>query len=256
MFVAGCDDVTVVNPDLNYKEYVVVRAELVAGQDFDGVKFSRTEPLGQQYDSTIAAITSGVTAYLKIGGVQVIPLHHVGNGVYKASDRIPIKTDTQYELFAEVNGVGIYSKTKVPKTPQVASAYVEKDTIFQANVYTNPGEVYGAAWEIYNNGTVIDGAPDFGEIVHNDNQFSTSTIPVNTMALREQYRSSNYSNLWYVRVYAYDSAYLMFFTTRNNNQPVSDVYSQGGDQIVWNVYGTNVIGLFMGVAKSNYIKVQ
>ena len=76
------------------------------------------------------------------------------------------------------------------------------------------------------------------------------------MDLPAQYRTNNYSYLWYLRVYAYDLPYLKFFKTRNNNQPVSDVFSQGGDQIIWNVYGNNAIGLFIGAAYGDYEKVQ
>lgn len=254
----GCENVSVVNPDLNYKEYIVVRAELVAGEDFTGVKLTRTQPLNQQYDSSSAAITSNVTAYLKVNGVQVIPLHHAGNGIYLASARMPIISGYTYELFAEVGNTGIYSFTRIPQKPTVVSAQVVNDSIFQANVQSETNAVYGAVWEIYNGsvGQVIDSAPDFKEIVQNTDVYKTEPIPVNTLALPTQYRSGNYSNLWYVRVYAYDTAYLKFFRTRNNNQPVSDVFSQGGDQVIWNVTGNNVIGMFIGVAKGNFVKVQ
>ena len=256
---AGCEDVSVVNPDLSYKQYIVVRAELVAGQDFTGVKFTRTQPLNQQYNSVSANITSNVTAYLKVNGVQVIPLYHAGNGIYLASDRIQIQSGYTYELFAEVGDTAIYSFTRIPYKPVVVSTQLVNDSHFQANVRTKTDEVYGAAWEIYNNsgiGVVVDSASDFQEIVQNTDQFNTAAIPVNTMDLPVQYRSGNYSDLWYVRVYAYDTPYLKYFRTRNNNQPVSDVFSQGGDQVIWNVYGNNVIGMFIGVAKGDYVKVQ
>jgi hypothetical protein len=254
----GCEDVSVVNPDLSYKEYIVVRAELVAGEDFAGVKFTRTQPLNQQYNSASAAITSNVTAYLKVNGVQVIPLHHAGNGIYLASDRIEIQSGYTYELFAEVGDTAIYSSTTIPEKPIVVSTQVVNDSFFQANVRTNTNEVYGAAWEIYNSGIdeVVDSASDFKEIIQNTDVFNTAPIPVNTIDLPVQYRSSNYSYLWYLRVYAYDTPYLKFFRTRNNNQPVSDVFSQGGDQVIWNVFGNNVVGMFIGVAKGDFVKVQ
>ena len=115
----GCENVSVVNPDLNYKQYIVVRAELVAGEDFAGVKLTRTQPLNQQYDSTSAAITSNVTAYLRVNGVQIIPLHHAGNGIYLASDRIRIQSGYTYEFFAEIGDAAIYSFTRIPQKPIV-----------------------------------------------------------------------------------------------------------------------------------------
>jgi hypothetical protein len=253
----GCEEVTVVNPDLSYKEYIVVRAELVAGQDFTGVKFTRTQPLNQQYDSANANITFNVTAYLKVNGVQVIPLHHAGNGIYLASDRIRIQSGYTYELFAEVGDTAIYSFTRIPQKPIVVSTLVVKDSLFQANVQPETNVVYGAVWEIYNSSIdqVVDRASDFQEIVQNTDVYKTAPIPINTLALPAQYRASTYNDLWYVRVYAYDTPYLKYFRTRNNNQPVSDVFSQGGDQVIWNVVGNNAIGMFIGVAKGDYVKV-
>jgi Domain of unknown function (DUF4249) len=254
----GCEDVSVVNPDVNYKEYIVVRAELVAGEDFTGVKLTRTQPLNQQYDSMSSAITSNVTAYLKVNGAQVIPLHHAGNGIYMAIGSFMIQPGYTYELFAEVDDTAIYSITRVPEKPIVVSTQVVSDSIFQANVQTETNAVYGAAWEIYNSSIdqVIASAPDFKEIIQNTDAFKTSAIPVNTMGLPVEYRASNYKNLWYLRVYAYDTPYLKYFRTKNNNQPVSDVFSQGGDQVIWNVVGNNAIGMFIGVAKGDYVHVQ
>ena len=254
----GCENVSVVNPDLNYKQYIVVRAELVAGEDFAGVKLTRTQPLNQQYDSTSAAITSNVTAYLRVNRVQIIPLHHAGNGIYLASDRIRIQSGYTYELFAEVGDTAIYSFTRIPQKPIVVSTQVVKDSLFQANVQPETNAVYGAVWEIYNSSTDqgVDSASDFQEIIQNTDVYKTAPIAVNTLALPAQYRSSNYSDLWYVRIYAYDTPYLKYFRTRNNNQPVSDVFSQGGDQVIWNVSGNNVIGMFIGVTKGDLVKVQ
>ncbi len=254
----GCENVSVVNPDLNYKQYIVVRAELVAGEDFAGVKLTRTQPLNQQYDSASAAITSNVTAYLRVNGVQIIPLHHAGNGIYLASDRIRIQSGYTYEFFADIGDAAIYSFTRIPQKPIVVSAQFVNDSLFQASVQPETNTVYGAAWEIYNSSVnqVIDSAPDFKEIIQNSDVYNMQPITVNTLALPAQYRTGNYSNLWYVRVYAYDTAYLKFFRTRNNNQPVSDVFSQGGDKVIWNVTGNNAIGMFIGVAKGDFVKVQ
>jgi Domain of unknown function (DUF4249) len=256
--IAGCDNVSVVNPELNYTQYIVVRAELVAGEDFTGVKLTRTQPLDQHYDSSAAAVTSNVTAYMKINGVQVIPLHHAGNGIYLAGDGFHIQAGNTYELFAEVGDTAIYSKTTVPQKPVVTSTQFLNDSYFQANVETQPDAVYGAAWEVYNSSTqdLIASATDFHQIVQNTNIYNKAAIPVNTTALPDEYKSGNYANLWYVRVYAYDPAYLNYFQTRNNNQPVNDVFSQGGDQIIWNVSGNNVIGMFIGEAIGDYVHVQ
>lgn len=254
ILAAGCQDVGVIDPQLSYKEYIVVRAKLTAGQDFEGVLFTKTLPVNEKYDISKAELKN-VTAYLKIGGVQIVPLHYTANGVYMPVDRIHIYSDYTYELFAKVNNNSIYSITRVPEKPNVTSAAFYNNTYLTANIISRQNEVYGATWDIYAANRVIDEALDFQEVVQQPGQFSTS-LPVRTLDLPEAYKSTSYNNMRYVRVYAFDSPYLKFFKTRNNNQPVSDVFSQGGDQVIWNVQGQNTIGLFIGVALGDYIKAQ
>jgi len=87
----GCEQVEIINPDTTFKENVVVRAELLAGENFAGVTFTKTLPLDIAYSISAAEIRN-VTAYLKINKIQIVPLHYTSNGIYKPLYDLKIKT--------------------------------------------------------------------------------------------------------------------------------------------------------------------
>ena len=256
LFGGGCNQVDVTNPQLTYKEYIVVRAELQAYKFFDGVTFTKTLPISEAYDIKKAELKD-VTVYLKINNVQVVPLHYTQNGIYLPLSDVMIQPGYTYELYGKENNTYIYSKTIVPQTPTVLSGSVAEDTYINAVVSPHANEGYGAKWVVFNpnSNTEIDNANDFQTIV-NTSQDTISSLTIRTLDLPDKYRTSTYSNSLYVQVYAYDAQYQAYFNSRNNNQPVSNSFVQGGDQVVWNVYGNNVIGLFIGMNVSNYIKAR
>ena len=86
----GCDQVEVITPDTSFKENVVVRAELLAGENFTGVSFTKTLPLNIAYSISDAELKD-VTVYLKINNTQVVPLHYTNNGLYKPLYNLKIK---------------------------------------------------------------------------------------------------------------------------------------------------------------------
>ncbi len=256
VLLQGCEKVNTVNPQISYKEYIVVRAKLKAYEKFGGVSFTKTLPLDEKYDITKAELKN-VTAYLQVNGVRIIPLHYTNDGIYQPIDTILIQTGSTYELFARVNNTTIYSITKVPVLPKVESVSMT-GSYLEASVASHPGEVFGAAWEISDSfsGGVYDKAPDFQQIVGNTSINSNETISVRTTDLPDKYQSSNYGQSRFVKVYAFDEPYLRYFNSRNNNQPVSNAFVQGGDQMFWNVQGNNVIGLFIGEAEGNLVQAN
>lgn len=256
LFIFSCDDVEVINPETTYKEYIVVRGELKSLSSFDGVAFTKTLPISEAYDTNKAYIKSAI-AYLKIDGLKIIPLHYYAKGYYKPNEYITIFPGQTYELFATVDNTSIYATTKIPENPKVVSALYANNHI-DADVKSNPSEVYGAVWMLIDpgNSNVLDMASDFLSIVNSQYEYSLFSTPVRTMDMPETYSSSSYKDYRYLEVYAFDAPYLEYFNTKGNNDPVSNAFVQGGDQIVWNVKGNKVIGLFIGVSEGNRIKVN
>ncbi|HKI77339.1 MAG TPA: hypothetical protein VKA26_02240 [Ignavibacteriaceae bacterium] len=251
ILVSGCDKITQVNPNLDYKEYIVVRSELRSGESFSGVSFTKTLPVDEQYSISKAELKN-VEGYIKVNGIQIVPLHYTMNGIYMPIDRLPIKPDTTYELFAKIGNTSIYSITRIPERPKILSSNYYNNTYLEATVEAKSNEVYGAAWSILNDAT----APDFQEIVRSETPDFNSVITVRTQDLPDQYKSSSYTNRRYIKVFAFDVPYQNYFKTRNNNQPLNDAFSQGGDQVIWNVQGENVIGMFIGIATGDSVRVQ
>ncbi len=252
--LCGCDEVSVIDPQTAYKEYLVVRAEIIAGSHFSGVAITKTLPINEPYDTAKARLKN-VVVYVKINGIRIIPLHYFQRGIYRPNGAVYIAPGDVYELFVEADSTNIYAITKVPQIPVVNSASFTNNYIL-AQVEPNHSEVYGAAWAIVNPATknVLDEAKDFLSIVNSSNENSNSAFSVSTLDLPAEYRSEAYKGFRCARVYAFDTPYQKYFNTKNNNQPISNSFVQGGDQIVWNVQGKNVIGLFIGVAAGSYVK--
>ncbi len=257
IIAGGCENVKVITPEITYQEFIVVRAELKAYNVFEGVSFTKTLPLNETYDIKKAELKN-VMAYLKINGIVIIPLHYSHDGVYMPGDNISIRPGYTYELFAEVNNTTIYSVTKVPQTPVVLSAVYKDNRFFEISLTPNAGEVYGAAWQIYNpaSGNLLAEASDFRTITEAKPNEINNSLTVNTKDLPPEYSTGSYGSFMYAEVYAFDSQYLKYFKSKNNNQPTGNALAQGGDLIAWNVQGDHVIGLFIGLAVKNYVKVK
>lgn len=242
---SSCENSTDVNSNLEYKEYTVINAQLSAGNIFEGVTITHTLPLGVQYDIQKAEIKDAI-AYIRENGVKIIPVHYVSNGLYKPITNLVINCGEQYELFASINGKSVYSKTYVPDTPGVVQALNVNNNYLVAEVTAKPNEAYGAAW-IISEGNYSSKAGDFQSIVASKN--FPADIDVRTIDIPAPYNTISYSDFFYIQVYAFDKAYKDYFITKSNGNPIDNTFTSGGGAVAWNVYGENVIGLFMGMTE-------
>lgn len=250
----SCEEESVIENDLPYEEYVVVRAQLEGGKTFEGVSFTKTLPHSETYNIDDAELKD-VFAYLRIDSTRIIPLAYKSDGIYKPQEGIVIENDKTYELFASWNGKNIYAKTYVPNVPDVQNARISGSYLNGEAIISN-NEVLAATWLIANSSTSItDEAENFYEV-----KSLTSNVPqsvsVRTMDLPDEYRSLQYRNRYYLRFYAFDKQYADYFKTQSGNEPIENIFAQGASTIVWNVIGDKTIGLFIGVAKSNVIKAE
>ncbi|MCK7520096.1 MAG: hypothetical protein MZV64_21575 [Ignavibacteriales bacterium] len=143
----GCEDSEIVDVDVDYKEYVVVRGELFADSVFAGVTFTKTLPLDITYDIKKAELKE-VFAYLRVNGVQVIPLHYTIDGVYKPLYNIKVRSNTGYELFAKVGGKSIYAKTFVPQVPRINNSVFHDNKYVDVYIASRPNECYGSVFYV------------------------------------------------------------------------------------------------------------
>ncbi|MGD8779776.1 MAG: hypothetical protein PVH88_12545 [Ignavibacteria bacterium] len=244
----GCDVSENVDLVDNHVEHIVVQAELVKDSVFEGVQFTKTMSLTEQFDISKAEIKDAV-AYIEIDGSQVIPLHYSESGIYKSLHKFRITGNSTYELIAEVNGTLIYSKTIVPDTVIVSSSALIENSYVTCRIKGQTDEVYGAAWSAFpifkaeRFHSIVDGDPDNNYIA----TVRTQNIPDSIFQF--------ISNELRIEVYSFDKAFKEFFNSVDKSSSLSDIFAQGSGGIVeWNVYGENVIGLFIGYAKSKLLK--
>jgi len=252
----SCENIDVADTKLEFKEKIVVRAELISDSTFAGVLFTRTLPVDEQYDLTKAEIKDAVS-YLKINGVQIVPLHYSGNGLYKPLYDLKFFSGSTVELFGHVKGKSVYSKTLIPESSAINNTMREGKYIL-ASVSPKPDEVYGARWLVYSSGNnnLIDAAGEFHSIIGQVNYNSFENIIVRTSDIPENYLSVPYIDRTFIEVYSFDKAYLEYYKSSSNNQIVNNTFTQGGGAVAWNVFGEDVIGLFVGISKGNRIKVN
>jgi len=248
--IPACENSSEVNVELPYQEFTVIYAQLSAGKIFDGVTITHTLPLGSQYDIRKTEITNAV-AYILVDGAQVVPLHYVVNGLYKPLTSFVIEEGKTYELFAEIGSKSIYSKTTVPAVPNVLDVVNANNEYLSADVNANPGEAYGAVWIIPEGGESSLKADDFHSIetaVH-----FPSHLLIRTKDIPAPYNTPAYSGYLNIQVYAFDEAYKDYFLTKTAGNPINNTFTSGGGKVSWNVYGENVIGLFIGLAEGSVI---
>lgn len=252
----GCEDAEIVDADLGYKEYVVVRSELFADSIFTGVTFTKTLPLEETYEIKKAELKD-VFAYLKVNGMQVIPLHYTSDGLFKPLYNIRIQATKTYELFAKVNGKSIYAYTYVPEVPRINNSTFHSNQYVDVYIASKPNECYGSAFFVSPspNGYAAR-SKDFHSIVEAPSSNFNDIVLCRTQEIPTQFRTAIYRSVTYIQVFSFDKAYSDYFKTRGNNEPITNSFIQGGDPIAWNVKGENAIGLFIGINKSGIVPVN
>jgi hypothetical protein len=249
----SCEDTSTVDNDLSFEEFVVIRSELKANDFFKGVSITRTLLINEKYDIKKAEIKTA-TAFLKVNGVQVIPLHYTDEGIYKPLYDLLIYSENSYELFAEINGNSVYGFTRVPEPPDLDDASYSGTNYITADVIARPNEVYGAVWAIGTSAENTIKGNNFFSIVPGYTINTPLLISLRTEEIPEEYRDQFYRANTYVQIYAFDQPYLDYFKTKLNNQPLENSFTGSSGPVAWNVKGDNVIGLFIGLAEGGFVK--
>ena len=249
LMISSCENSTDVAIDLPYQEYTVIEAQLSAYETFKGVRITHTLPLNEPYDIKKAEIKDAF-AYIVENDIRILPLHYTMDGMYFADGDFIITHDSKYELFAQVGEKTIYSKTVVPDKPVIKEASTANYQYLFARIDARPGEGYGAAWLMSGSGSR-----------HSNNFFSIETadtfpaeLTVRTIDIPPPYNTIQYSNDFFIQVYAFDKSYKNYFITSPNGSGIDNIFTSGGGTVSWNVYSKDVIGLFIGVTRGDAIQ--
>lgn len=252
--LCSCENQELVNPEFSYLQKIVVQCQISTDIMFPGVIITKTLPLDVEFDIKLAEIKDA-TLYLRKNGFQIIPLHYTENGLYKPLyDFRPNEAD-YYELFGEWNEYSFYAITKVPMNPVVNGVTLNSSGFFpEASVKTFQNEVYAALWAV--DIGYYKTADDFYSVSVPQNNDFNSSIYVRSAAYPVEYQSNSFNGRRYIRVYSFDNSFNDYFKTKAQNEEINNPYVQGSGNTVWNVKGENVIGMFIGINKSDFILVN
>ncbi len=254
LFLTACEDQQILVPDTTYEEFLVVQSELQGNTEFKGVRLTKTLPLGIPFTIENAEIKDAIM-YMRINEAQIIPLYYKSEGMYYSSYKFTVHAGDTYELFGERGSRTFYAKTLVPFQPVVKSiSYNSTGHFAEAILNYFDGEVYGALWVVNAAGFVT--ADNFYNTSVPDAHLNLTDINVRTAAFPENYQSSNFNGRRYIQVYAFDKSFDDYFKTSGQSKSINNPYVKGSGNTVWNIEGNKVIGMFIGVTKSDFIFVN
>ncbi|MEE9431212.1 MAG: DUF4249 family protein [Melioribacteraceae bacterium] len=249
--LAACEQVDIVEIDQEHFSSIVIKAKLISEQIFDGVSITRTQPLSQPYEIKSAEIINA-TVYIKINEAQVIPLYYKADGKYLPKHELTIKANNIYELFAKIDGNIYYSITNIPRAPQIGKITLVDKKYMNIEINILPNTAYGAIWQI-NSNSAITNSDDFYSITSSEKE-KRNTITIRTQDIPTEFFDNNLGDQIYGKVFSFDQAFHKYFLTKGKNKLIGNTFVQSGGNVEWNVQGENVIGLFIGMAESKFIR--
>ncbi len=252
-FLLSCNDQVVEN-DLDYKEKVVIRSLIESGKPIQ-VYFGKTFPPNQAFnpdEAYLDNVDAVISAFEKN-----YKLEHIGNGIY-TNENILAVNGIEYELKAVWNSDSILSKTYIPysttfqKAQLIENVSNENDTTYYLQGFLSPREnaVYGATWVILNaEDTVRIEDEVIPNLAREQDANLAGLLLIRTRNISKEL-VDEYRNSLFIRVHAFDEVFYNYFITQNANNASTNIFSQSGINLRWNVEG-NAIGLFIG--KSDFI---
>ena len=247
LLITACQESKVVEVELPYDEYTVIYGELPLDEAFKGVTISRSLPLNTVYDISDAEITNAI-AYLKLNGIDIIPLTYSSMGIYKPYNSIYPSAGDYYELYIDIEGKNFYSKSVIPQLPSAKKIALNND-ILDIEVFGNADESYGALWAyVDENDIIVAQADDFHSIV--DSKGDDQIVDIRTKSIPYDIKSSHHNNNLRVLLYAFGKNFGYYYNSKSHNSSIDNALTQGGSPIYTNISGDKVIGAFTGSSSS------
>ncbi len=248
----SCEEIGIIEEDLPFVSLYEVDGQISPGEKTPTINFTKSIPINESFDIKKVALDN-VNAYIWSDTQGIIPLIHIGNGSYQPlkskSQKLQIKANAVYELYADINGTRVYAKTKVPSPPEVIDVKIIQNYI-ECEISGKEGEVYSCIYIVQDgfqlgNPRIVKREKNFFSV---EGDGKAGIVKLRTGDIPPEYLNTGSDLKVGVEVYAWDKAYKDYFKTKDNNKPIDDIFSQGGGLVNWNVYGENTIGLFMGYA--------
>lgn len=244
-----CEKIDVIESDIPYNEFYVVNARLVGGSSDVKVSFTKSFPIEDELQREDVALKD-ITAYIWSETQGIFPLKYEGDGIYIPANQLFIKEGVTYELYGKYKEERIYSVTDVPINPTIVEAKLQGDYLL-CEIIPKKNNVYAVKYILTpTDGNLESYAEDVFFEVSEKVTDSLNTIEVRTSNIPLAYFDNSEKYIVKAVVYSFDEAYKDYYSTRENNKPIENIFSEGGGSVYWNVYGENTIGLFIGYTKN------
>jgi hypothetical protein len=260
-FFISCEQ-TVNNPDLPYKEQLVVKAILKAGEKLDDVDITRTLHPLEEYDREEALVRDADVKILCDGTEYTLTFD--GSDYYYSNELIP-EIGKKYKLEVKWKDITVSSETTVPDTVTIESftlkivknvyddgweTWEEWSCIVRAKIKPLPTSVYsGYSYYSYpykeytGYAMVIKDTADDGMLyVPVLEHYFYNQWDLDTNMLKQEIR--NYT----CAVEVYDKPYYNYYLSRWEGDSGDDIFGTSGLNVKGNI--KNGIGLFLGKSES------
>ncbi|MEP7219980.1 MAG: DUF4249 family protein [Bacteroidota bacterium] len=252
--IMGCETGLDTPDDIPYVEQIIVSCLLEPGKPADSLRFSRTLPINEQYD-TSKAIIADLTGTIRSGD-SIYPLRYISGIRYEAVGLIP-ESGKVYQLNAEWHGKHVTAVTRVPFPAVVDTitffpfAYPNKPdkAYYRMDLRVIPGvqEVYGITYQFKNSDSAwVNGGSlkDRGSAVRSQDTLADGRAHILSRSDHPLEGPPPFSGS--VALFSFDAPYYDYFLTyANGDEPGDRVLANTGEKIRWNVHGDGV-GMFIG----------
>ncbi len=245
--LSSCEE-EITGVTLPYREQLVIRAVLQAGEKIGNIRVERTIPPLENYTVEKALVKDAV---LIIDDSEQLDTLTYKNGYYNS--KLTAQSGKLYKLYAIWKNHRAYGETIVPEQASFDEIFIEftKDTTiyenyYKATVYTNitPNANY-----VYTAGISFDNIiyGNYDEIFTYSQRASNNRLRIcftytggdDTLEVKKQL--NNYKFV----ILSYDKQYYDYFITRYNGNSDDDIFGNVGANVRWNIRGDG-IGMFIG----------
>jgi hypothetical protein len=264
MFAISCEEV-VQNPNLPYKEELVIKAVLENGKPIEDIMIIRTLPPLEEY-SMEKSLIKDAEAYISVDGEK----HKLIFDNYKLTyyvENLTPQIGKKYSLSVKWKNLSASASTEIPDTVSIESYSVKMEEVEYYDGYKESYFILSAIFKpkynsVYTGYTYHpnDQYKYFNEYAYRysdtnkvgrivlpvNNQYYWYEQPMDTTDFKESMKD------YYCLLESYDFQFYKFFITRYNGSSNDDFFGTSGVNIQGNI--NNGIGLFIG-RSSNKSKI-
>ncbi len=245
--LSSCEE-EVTGVTLPYREQLVIRAVLQAGEKIKDIRVERTIPPLENYTVEKALVKDAVL--IIDDGEQSDTLTYK-NGYYHS--KLTAQAGKQYKLFAHWKQHKAYGQTIIPEPANFDEVFIDfrKDSTYFENYYFASVYTYITPNENY---VYTAGAANENIIYGNYEEIFTflKRTPDNKLKIYFTYTGGNDTlqikkglNNYKFVIMSYDKQYYDYFITRYNGNSDDDIFGNVGSNVRWNIKGDG-IGMFIG----------